>query len=119
MTYKRMQKDELKLRAQIEQLLEQAKVADTAVSAEPDLDISAEVQRGEKHLPAIAVAKQRLEARQREANKAKGLLPLLVAEQRRYVFTSPVLKLSCATPDQSLASSSMTGPISCKVSVLS
>jgi len=72
MSYKRMLEKEAKLRAEVEQLLVQAKVADAAESAEPDLDIPAEIQRREKRLAAIAAAKQRLEARQREADEAKG-----------------------------------------------
>lgn len=72
MSYKRMLEKEQQLKDQIEQLLEKAKATDEAEKDEPDLDIPAEIKRREKRLATILAAKERVEARQREADKAKG-----------------------------------------------
>ena len=45
---------------------------DEAEADEPELDIPAEIQRREKRLATIRAAKERLEQRQREIDKAKG-----------------------------------------------
>ena len=72
MSYERMLESEAKLRAQIDELVERANCADATERNEPELDIPAEIQRREARLKTIAAAKQRLQARQREADEAKG-----------------------------------------------
>jgi transposase len=72
MSYQRMVKAEEELREQIDSLLDKANATDQAEDKEPELDIPAEIKRREDRLAAITAAKQRLEARQREADRAKG-----------------------------------------------
>jgi transposase len=72
MSYERMLGSEAKLPAQIDELVERANCADATERNEPELDIPAEIQRREARLKTIAAAKQRLQARQREADEAKG-----------------------------------------------
>jgi transposase len=72
MSYERMQKTEAELEEQIEALLEKAKTADEAERHEPELDIPAEIERREERLAVIRAAKERLEARQRQADAARG-----------------------------------------------
>ena len=72
MSYKRMTEKEQQLNDQIEELLEKAKAMDEAEADDPELDIPAEIQRREKRLVTIRAAKERLEQRQREIDKAKG-----------------------------------------------
>ncbi|MFK8083051.1 MAG: IS1182 family transposase [Granulosicoccus sp.] len=72
MSYERMCKAEVELKEQITSLLEKAKATDAAEAHEPDLDIPDEIKRREQRLATIRAAKARLEARQREADRAKG-----------------------------------------------
>ena len=72
MSYGHMIKAEAELKAQIEVLLNKARVADEAEKNEPELDIPAEIARRQDRLDAIAAARARLEQRQREADIARG-----------------------------------------------
>ena len=72
MSYGRMQTTELELKAQIEALVQKATNADEAEKNEPELDIPAEIARRQERLVAIAAAKARLEARQRQADSQRG-----------------------------------------------
>ncbi len=67
MSYERMQAREIELKAQIDTLLKRAAQTDKAEADEPELDIPAELALRQQRLEAIKAAKQRLEARQREA----------------------------------------------------
>ncbi|MFO7061916.1 IS5/IS1182 family transposase, partial [Pseudomonas aeruginosa] len=60
------------LHCEIKALLDRAKATDDQERNEPELDIPAEISRREKRLEAIQAAKARLEARQREADQARG-----------------------------------------------
>lgn len=72
MSYKRMLQTEAELKGQIAALLERAKAADLAERNEPDFDIPAEIEHRADRLATIEAAKARLEARQREADVARG-----------------------------------------------
>lgn len=72
MSYRRMIDTEAELKAQIDQLMECARQADAAERSEPELDIPAELERREQRLKVIQAARERLEARQREADRSKG-----------------------------------------------
>ncbi|ASJ70667.1 IS1182 family transposase [Granulosicoccus antarcticus] len=72
MSYGHMLKAESDLKEQIKSLLEKAKATDAAEKHEPDLNIPDEIKRREKRLATITAAKERLEARQREADREKG-----------------------------------------------
>ena len=72
MSYRRMIDTEAELKAQIEQLMERAKQTDAAERDEPELDLPAELERREQRLKVIQAARERLEARQREADRSKG-----------------------------------------------
>ncbi len=72
MSYKRMKPAEDELHCEIKALLDRAKATDDQERNEPELDIPAEISRREKRLEAIQAAKARLEARQREADQARG-----------------------------------------------
>ncbi len=72
MSYDRMLKAEVELKAQIDGLLNRAKAADDLQKNEPELDIPAEIKRREDRLAAITAAKLRLEQRQQEADAARG-----------------------------------------------
>lgn len=72
MSYGRMQQAEADLKQQIASLLERARSADAAEANEPEQDLPAEIARREARLAAIESAKARLEARQREADAARG-----------------------------------------------
>lgn len=72
MSYERMKKAELELKAQIDALLAKAKAADQAEKNEPALDIPAEIERRSERLAAIEAAKARLEERQRQADIERG-----------------------------------------------
>jgi transposase len=72
MSYKRMLQAEAELTGQIAALLEQAKVADAAERDQPEMDIPAEIERREARLATIEAAKAKLQARQREADAARG-----------------------------------------------
>lgn len=75
MSYDRMLKTEVELKAQIAALMDKAHAADEAEKNEPDLDIPAEIARRQDRLDAIAAAKARLEKRQREADIERGRSP--------------------------------------------
>jgi transposase len=75
MSYKRMREAEAELQAQINALLERARQTDESEGAEAELDIPAEIARREARLEVIRAAKVRLEARQREADTARGRSP--------------------------------------------
>lgn len=72
MSYARMQTAEIELKAQIAALLHKAAHTDEAEKNEPDLDIPAELERRQVRLAAIEAAKARLEARQAQADTARG-----------------------------------------------
>lgn len=72
MSYERMLKAEVELRAQIDDLLNRAKAADDLDRNEPDVDIPGEIQRRADRLAAITAAKLRLEQRQQQADAARG-----------------------------------------------
>ena len=72
MSFERMQKAELELRSQINALLAKAKAADDAERNEPELDLPSEIERRQDRLAVIQAARERLEARQREADTARG-----------------------------------------------
>jgi len=72
MSYRRMEQAEAELKAQIDQLLARAKATDAAERDEPEVDLPAEIARREARLAVIKAAKERLEARQREADAARG-----------------------------------------------
>lgn len=72
MSYDRMKKAELELKAQIDALLAKAKAADEAEKNEPELDLPAEITRREDRLAVIRAARERLEERQRRADTARG-----------------------------------------------
>jgi transposase len=72
MSYERMQQAEAELKAQIDALLERARSADAAEADEPERDIPAEIERREVRLQAITEARERLEKRQREADRERG-----------------------------------------------
>src|SRR3984885_8236570 len=72
MSFERMQKAQLELKAQIDALLAQAQTTDDREKNEPELDIPAEIKRREDRLAVIAAARARLEERQREADTARG-----------------------------------------------
>lgn len=72
MSYGHMLKAEAELKAQIDALLNKARAADEAEKDEPELDIPAEIARRQDRLDAIAAARARLEARQREADLERG-----------------------------------------------
>lgn len=71
MSYARMQTAEVELKEQIEGLLHIATRTDDAEKDEPDLDIPAELERRQARLAAITAAKDRLEARQAQADTAR------------------------------------------------
>jgi transposase len=75
MSYERMQARETELNAQIDALLKRAAQTDKNEADEPELDVPAELARRQERLAAIAAAKQRLEARQREADTQRGRKP--------------------------------------------
>ncbi|XVJ70791.1 MAG: IS1182 family transposase [Rhizobacter sp.] len=75
MSYERMQAREIELKAQIDALLRRAAQTDMAEVDEPELDVPAELARRQERLAAIEAAKQRLQARQQEADKQRGRKP--------------------------------------------
>ena len=72
MSYERMEQAEAELKAQIDALLARAKATDEAEASEPELDLPAEIERREARLAAIREARERLEQRQREADRERG-----------------------------------------------
>ena len=72
MSYDRMKKAELELKAQIDALLAKAKATDEAEKNEPELDLPAEIARREDRLAVIGAARARLEERQRQADVTRG-----------------------------------------------
>ena len=75
MTYARMQTAELEHKTQITALVQKATNADELEQNVPELDIPAELARKQERLSAIAAAKARLEARQRQADAQRGRTP--------------------------------------------
>lgn len=80
MSYARMLEQERRLREEIATLIAAAEAADTSEDAThgPDGagdDLPAELQRREARLATIAAAKARLEARQADADRARGRTP--------------------------------------------
>ena len=75
MSHARMLEEQAALKAQIDALLDRAKVTDAAERDEPELDIPAEIARREDRLALIKSARERLESRQRDADLAKGRRP--------------------------------------------
>ncbi len=75
MSYRRLEQAELELKGQIDQLLARAKATDAAERDEPEVDLPAEIACREARLAIIRAAKERLEARQREADAARGRGP--------------------------------------------
>lgn len=72
MSYGRMRQAEVELKEQIAALFERARATDVAEANEPEHDLPAGIARRETRLAAIEAAKSRLEARQREADTARG-----------------------------------------------
>ncbi len=72
MSYERMRKAEVELKAQVDALLERAQAADEAEQNDPEVDLPAELERRRERLVVIAAAKGRLEQRQRELDAARG-----------------------------------------------
>ena len=56
MSYERMQQTELALKAEIDELLARAARVDVAEADEPELDIPAEISRGDTRIEAISGA---------------------------------------------------------------
>ena len=80
MSYGRMLAEERRLEGEIEALVERARETDAAEDARfgeafRGDELPAELRRREDRLAAIAAARQRLEARQREADEARGRKP--------------------------------------------
>ncbi len=75
MSYQRMREEQAELEAQIKALLDRAQATDRAERDEPELDVPAEIERREARLATIKAARERLEARQAELDKAKGRGP--------------------------------------------
>ena len=75
MSYRRMPEEQAELEAQIKALLEGALGADRAERDGPQLEVPAEIERREARLAVIKAARERLEARQTELDKAKGRDP--------------------------------------------
>ena len=80
MSYGRMQEQEQKLKEEIEQLLERARITDAQEDAQSGSDqtekeLPAELQRREGRLAKIQAAKARLEQRQAEADREAGRHP--------------------------------------------
>lgn len=72
MSYRRMVQAETELKQQITALLKRARATDAAEANVAEQDPPAEIARREQRLAAIAAAKARLEAQQREADAAHG-----------------------------------------------
>lgn len=75
MSYGRMKEAEAALKQEIDALMKRASATDAAEADEPELDIPAEIERREDRLAVIKAARERLEARQREADQARGRGP--------------------------------------------
>ncbi|MBT4396396.1 MAG: IS1182 family transposase [Acidiferrobacteraceae bacterium] len=75
MSYQRMQQAEAKLRDEINVLLDRARKTDESEQTEPELELPVEIERRQARLAVIAAAKARLEARQRDADSARGRSP--------------------------------------------
>ena len=72
MSYERMKRAEVELKAQIDALLARAKATDETEANEPELDLPAEIERREQRVAAIQEARQWLEQRQRETDLQRG-----------------------------------------------
>ena len=80
MSYGRMEEEEARLRGEIAEMMRQAEAADEAEDGEYGEGVRGdempeELKRREDRLAAIAAAKKRLEAAQREADEARGRKP--------------------------------------------
>jgi transposase len=80
MSYGRMKEQERQLKQQIEALLERARTIDAQEDArlganQADEDLPAELKRRQDRLAKIEAAKQRIEARQAEADRERGRHP--------------------------------------------
>jgi transposase len=96
MSYDRMREKEKQIRAEVKQLLEQAKATDSDEDARYGQDrrgdeLPEELQRRESRLKKIREAKRALEARAREQAAAEGADPKTAApkEKDQYNFTDP------------------------------
>jgi len=96
MSYDRMQEKEKQLRAEIQQLLEQAEAADAEEDARygkdrPGDELPAELQRRESRRKKIREAKRALEARAREKAATEGgdAKPAPPKDKDQYNFTDP------------------------------
>ena len=72
MSYGRMKEEEAALKSEIDALMKRAQDTDAQEKNEPELDIPAEIERRADRLAVIKAARERLEARQAEADQAKG-----------------------------------------------
>ena len=80
MSYARMKEQEIKLKQEIEALLERARITDAQEDARygaehAEQDLPAELQRRQERLAKIHAAKARLEARQAQADGERGRHP--------------------------------------------
>ena len=96
MSYERMGEKEKQLKAEVQQLLEQAEAADTEEDTQYGKDrrgdeLPAELQRRETRLQKIREAKRALEARAREKAVAEGADPKQAKpkDKDQYNFTDP------------------------------
>ena len=110
MSYGRMLKEERRLRAEIERLLEEAEAVDAAEDAHYGEDVRGdelpeELKRREDRLAAIREAKARLEAEQRAKDDARGRKP----EQKRNPKGGSPYKREYGEPDEK-AQSNFTDP---------
>ena len=89
--YGRIHATEIELLAQIAALLKNATSTDDPERNEPELDIPAEMERRQARLAAVEVAKDRLEERQRQADKLaeKPFLRSIVMRLPRALWPVP------------------------------
>ena len=71
----RRRSTELELKAQVGALEQKAANADEVEKNEPELDLTAEIERRQERLAAIGAAKLRLEERQRQVDSQRGRTP--------------------------------------------
>ena len=101
MSYKRMREEEKRLQEEIEALLDRAGAVDAQEDARYGEDcrgdeLPEELRRREDRLAAIRAAKDRLEARQREADEARGRKP----GQKRNPKGGPPYKREHGEPEE-------------------
>lgn len=75
MSYGRMREAEAALKQEIDALMKRAQDTDAAEEGEPERAIPAEIARRADRLAAIRAARERLEERQREVDRARGRAP--------------------------------------------